>query len=43
MHTSGYANRSKTSASAINKLNQSESNTLATGLISEVVYHEDQP
>lgn len=43
MHTSGYANRSKTSASAINTLNQSESTTLATGLISEVVYHEDQP
>ncbi|MDV5355995.1 SOS-induced cell division inhibitor SulA [Enterobacter asburiae] len=43
MHTSGYANRSKTSASARQTLNQSETTTLATGLISEVVYHEDQP
>ncbi|WLI78583.1 SOS-induced cell division inhibitor SulA [Kosakonia sp. H02] len=43
MYTSDYANRSTTLASALNTLNHVESTSIATGLISEVVYHEDQP
>ncbi|WP_342321243.1 SOS-induced cell division inhibitor SulA [Kosakonia sp. BYX6] len=43
MHTANYANRSTTFASALNTLNHVESTSIATGLISEVVYREDQP
>ena len=43
MHTSGYANRSNVSAAALNKINRAESSSIATGLISEMVYREDQP
>ncbi|AGN87996.1 MULTISPECIES: SOS-induced cell division inhibitor SulA [Enterobacteriaceae] len=43
MYTSGYANRSTTLASTLNKLNHVEPSSITTGLISEMVYREDQP
>ncbi|MGP3592984.1 SOS-induced cell division inhibitor SulA [Vagococcus sp. WN89Y] len=43
MYTSGYANRSTTFASAHNSLTRGDNTRVATGLISEVVYREDQP
>lgn len=43
MYSSGYANRSSTFASTRNTLQRVEPNSVATGLISEVVYREDQP
>lgn len=43
MYTSGYANRSTTFASARKSIKGGDSDSVATGLISEVVYREDQP
>jgi len=43
MYTSGYANRSTKFASARNSLKRGDNTSVATGLISEVVYREDQP
>ncbi|XTZ37009.1 SOS-induced cell division inhibitor SulA [Salmonella enterica] len=43
MYTSGYANRSRKFVSALNSLKRADTSSVATGLISEVVYHEDQP
>ncbi|MGY5957583.1 SOS-induced cell division inhibitor SulA [Kosakonia sp. BK9b] len=43
MYTSGYANRSTTFASALSTVKRVEPTSVTTGLISEVVYREDQP
>ncbi|MGG7447958.1 SOS-induced cell division inhibitor SulA [Kosakonia oryzendophytica] len=43
MYTSGYANRSTKLASTLSTANRAESTDVAAGLISEVVYREDQP
>lgn len=43
MYTSGYANRSPSFSSTSNTLARVSSEKVSTGLISEVVYREDQP
>lgn len=43
MHTSGYANRSTSFSSSTGNGTQNTSGRVSTGLISEVVYREDQP
>ncbi len=43
MYTSGYANRSTIPASALKTLSKGEPTRNASGLISEMVYREDQP
>lgn len=43
MYTSGYAKRSTTFDSALTTLNHADHSRSASGLISEVVYREDQP
>ncbi|EGT4255285.1 cell division inhibitor SulA [Citrobacter amalonaticus] len=43
MYTSGYANRSPSHSSTSNTMARVSSEKVSTGLISEVVYREDQP
>lgn len=43
MYTSGYANRSPSFSSTSNTMARISSEKVSTGLISEVVYREDQP
>lgn len=43
MYTSGYANRSPSFSSTSNTMARVSSEKVSTGLISEVVYREDQP
>lgn len=43
MYTSGYANRSPLFSSTSNTMPRVSSEKVSTGLISEVVYREDQP
>lgn len=43
MHTSGYANRAISLSSAAGNVAQNSVERVSTGLISEVVYREDQP
>jgi len=43
MYSSGYANRSTTFSSSAGKSARSSAAYIATGLISEVLYREDQP
>ncbi len=43
MHTSGYANRSTSLSSTAGNVAQNSVERVSTGLISEVVYREDQP
>ncbi|AMO48838.1 Cell division inhibitor sulA [Enterobacter sp. FY-07] len=43
MYTSGYANRSTKLASTLSTANRADSTDAAAGLITEVVYREDQP
>ncbi|HCD1255390.1 SOS-induced cell division inhibitor SulA [Citrobacter sp. ANG330] len=43
MYTSGYANRSPSLSSTSNTMARVSSEKASTGLISEVVYREDQP
>ena len=43
MHTSGYANRATSLSSAAGNVAQNSVERVSTGLISEVVYREDQP
>lgn len=43
MYTSGYANRSPSYSSTSNTMARTSSERVSTGLISEVVYREDQP
>ena len=43
MYTSGYANRSPSFSSTSNTMARVSSENVSTGLISEVVYREDQP
>lgn len=43
MYSSGYANRSTTFSSSAGKSARSSAAYMATGLISEVLYREDQP
>ncbi|HIF4729991.1 TPA: SOS-induced cell division inhibitor SulA [Citrobacter amalonaticus] len=43
MYTSGYANRSPSFSSTSNTMARVSSENVSTGLISEVLYREDQP
>jgi hypothetical protein len=43
MYTSGYANRSSSFSSASSNIARVSSENATAGLISEVVYREDQP
>ena len=43
MHTSGYANRSSSFSSTSSNIARVSSENATAGLISEVVYREDQP
>ena len=43
MYTSGYANRSSSFSSASSSIARVSSENATAGLISEVVYREDQP
>lgn len=43
MYTSGYANRSTSLSSSAGNVTQNSTGRVSTGLISEVVYREDQP
>ncbi|MFT2927080.1 SOS-induced cell division inhibitor SulA [Enterobacter sp. HK-058-C-ECC] len=43
MHTSGYANRAISLSSAAGNVAQNSVERVSTGIISEVVYREDQP
>lgn len=43
MYTSGYANRSPSLSSTSNRMARISSEKVSAGLISEVVYREDQP
>lgn len=43
MYTSGYANRSSSFSTAVNNTARVATTNTTAGLISEVVYREDQP
>lgn len=43
MYTSGYAHRSSSFSSAASKIARVSTENTTAGLISEVVYREDQP
>ncbi|EIM1171684.1 cell division inhibitor SulA, partial [Salmonella enterica subsp. enterica serovar Blockley] len=43
MYTSGYANRSSSFPTTTHNAARTATENAAAGLVSEVVYHEDQP